>query len=83
MGFKAFDREIGLATDNNVDLNIVLALGIIGVTELEVGATAATPVWVTLSLFALIHVIEMHTHKVDGAPPVAPVIVKDASSAVG
>ena len=82
-GFKAFDREIRLATGNNIDLNIVLALGIIGVTVLEVGATAATPVWVTLSLFALNHVIEMHTHKVDGAPPVAPVIVKDASSVVG
>jgi hypothetical protein len=82
-GFKAFDREIRLATDNNVDLKIVLALGIIGVTVLEVGAAAATPVWVTLSLFALNHVLEMHTHKVEGASAVAPVIVKDASNAVG
>jgi hypothetical protein len=32
---------------------------------------------------AIVDGIEMHTHKVDGAPPVAPVIVKDASSAVG
>jgi hypothetical protein len=82
-GFKAFDREIRLATGNNVDLKIVLALGIIGVTVLEVGATAATPVWVTLSLFALNHVIEMHTSKAAGAPVIAPVIVKDASITVG
>jgi hypothetical protein len=82
-GFKAFDREIRLATDNNVDLKIVLALGIIGVTVLEVGASAATPVWVTLSLFALNHVLELHTHKIDDSPAAAAVIVKQASSAVG
>jgi Heavy metal associated domain 2 len=82
-GFKAFDREIRLATDNNVDLKIVLALGIIGVTVLEVGAAAATPVWVTLSLFALNHVIEMHTPQAEGAPAGAPVVVKNAVNVVG
>ena len=75
--FKAADREIRLATGNNVDLKIVLALSIIGVTVLEVGATAATPVWVTLTLFALNHVIEMHTPQTE-APAVTPVIVKGA-----
>jgi CBS domain-containing protein len=80
--FKTVDREIRLATDNNVDLKIVLALGIIGVTVLEVGAAAATPVWVTLSLFALNHVIEMHTPQAQAAPAVTPVIVKGASGAL-
>ena len=74
--FKKADREIRLATDNNVDLKILLAAGIIGVTVLEVGAAAATPVWVTLSLFALNHIVEMHTRQDDGGPVAAPVIVK-------
>jgi hypothetical protein len=80
--FKTVDREIRLATDNNVDLKIVLALGILGVAVLEVGAAAATPVWVTLSLFALNHVIEMHTPQAQAAPAVTPVIVKGASGAL-
>jgi hypothetical protein len=74
--FKQFDREIRTATDNNVDLKIVLAGGIIGVTLLEVGMAAATPVWVTLTLFALNHVIEMHARHDNGGPATAPVIVK-------
>ena len=41
-----------------LDLKIVLAVGIAGFTIFEVGATAATPVWVTLSVFALNHMIQ-------------------------
>jgi hypothetical protein len=74
--FKHCDREIRVATDNNVDLKIALAVGIIGFTVLEVGTAAATPVWVTLTLFALNHVIEMHAPHANGGPAVAPVIVK-------
>ncbi len=73
--FKTADREIRRATDNNVDLKILLAAGIITITVLEVAA-AATPVWVTLTLFALNHVIEMHSRHDDGGPAVAPVVVK-------
>ena len=74
--FRMTDQEIRRATDNNVDLKIVLAAGVIAFTVFEVGAAAATPVWVTLSLFALNHVIEMHaTHDEEG-PVAAPVIVK-------
>jgi len=57
---KKCDREIKVATGNAVDLKIVFALGIIGLTVLEVGATAATPVWVTLAIFTVNHFIEMH-----------------------
>jgi hypothetical protein len=74
--FKKADREIRLATDINVDLKIVLAAGLIGFTVLEVGAAAATPVWVTLTLFALNHAIEMHAPHAHGGPATAPVIVK-------
>lgn len=57
---RKVDREVKLATNNTVDLKIVLALAIIGLTVTEVGATAATPVWVTLAVFTINHFIEMH-----------------------
>ena len=59
---KDLDHNIKSATGNNVDLKILLAGGIILVTVFEIGASAATPVWVTLSLFAMNHFIEMHHH---------------------
>jgi hypothetical protein len=59
-----------------VDLKILLAAGIIGFTIFEVGTAAATPVWVTLTLFSLNHVIEMHAVHDNGGPATAPVIVK-------
>src|SRR5262249_25748592 len=74
--FEKRDREIRTATDNYVDLKIALAVGIIGFTVLEVGTAAATPVWVTLTLFALNHVIEMHAPHANGGPAAAPVLVK-------
>jgi hypothetical protein len=72
---KMLDREIKVATSNTIDLKIVLAFGIIGITVLEVGATAATPVWVTLSIFMLNHFIEMHPHGLHGNANLAPVKV--------
>ena len=55
---KHFDEQVKIATGNVVDLKIVLALGIAGFTIFEVGASAATPVWVTISIFALNHMIQ-------------------------
>ncbi len=40
-------------------------VGVVGFTVFEVGATAATPVWVTLSLFGLNHFIEMQTEHME------------------
>ena len=57
---KKVDREIKLATNNTIDLKILFAAGIIAFTVFEVGATAATPVWVTLAIFTVNHFIEMH-----------------------
>jgi len=56
--FRDFDQQIKIASGNVVDLKIVLAAGIAGFTIFEVGASAATPVWVTLSIFALNHMIQ-------------------------
>jgi hypothetical protein len=57
---KMLDREVKRATNNNIDLKIVFAVGIIGLTVFEVGATAATPVWVTLAIFTVNHFIQLH-----------------------
>jgi Heavy metal associated domain 2 len=58
---KTMDRELKLATGNNIDLKIVLAVGLAAYTFLEIGGTAATPMWVTLALFSLNHFVELHT----------------------
>lgn len=72
---QRFDREIKLRTHNAVDLKIGLAGAIIGLTLLELGATAATPVWLTLGVFTLNHFVELQQHnaleeKVDRKAPV-------------
>ena len=74
--FKSVDREIKVATNNTIDLKIVFAAAIIGFTVIEVGATAATPVWVTLAIFGLNHIIEMHTPHANPNPTRAPVVVE-------
>ena len=58
---KRADREVKLASGNMLDLKMVFAIGVVGFTIFEVGATAATPVWVTLALFGMNHFIEMQT----------------------
>lgn len=75
---KRLDREIKLATNNTIDLKIVFAIGIIGLTVFEVGPTAATPVWVTLAIFTVNHFIEMQPHRgaqAAASPGFAPVVV--------
>jgi hypothetical protein len=57
---KTVDHEVKRMTNNNIDLKMVFAVGIIGLTVFEIGATAATPVWVTLSIFMVNHFIELH-----------------------
>jgi hypothetical protein len=79
---KKLDREVKLATNNNLDLKIVFAVGIICLTVFEVGATAATPVWVTLAIFTVNHFIQMHEHEhfnANAAPKMAPINVKSAA----
>jgi Heavy metal associated domain 2 len=79
---KKIDHEIKVATNNNLDLKIVFAVGIICLTVFEVGATAATPVWVTLAIFTVNHFIQMHEqqhlHGAEAGPRMAPINVKTA-----
>jgi len=58
--FKEVDRQLKLVSGNVLDLKIVLALGLAVVTFSYVGAEAATPMWITLVLFALNHFMETH-----------------------
>jgi hypothetical protein len=58
---KQLDQQIKTGSSNTIDLKIVLAVGIAGFTIFEVGATAATPVWVTLAMFGLNHLIEANS----------------------
>jgi cation transport ATPase len=64
---KAVDRSIKRASGNNLDLKILIPLGLAGLTFLEIGAAAATPMWVTLVLFSINHFVEMKAHDMDDA----------------
>jgi hypothetical protein len=55
-----------MATGNLMDLKMVLCVGLVGFMIFEVGAAAATPVWVTLTLFGLNHFIEMQSELAEG-----------------
>jgi hypothetical protein len=64
---KHWDREIKTASGNLVDLKMVLCIGLVGFMIFEVGASAATPVWVTLTLFGLNHFIDMQSELAESA----------------
>ena len=68
---KGLDNQIKLATDNNIDLKIVIAAGLTAYTFLEIGAHAATPMWVTLGIFSLNHFAELQVanHRQPAAAP--------------
>jgi hypothetical protein len=58
--FRDLDRQIKVSSGNAIDLKIVLAAGLTAFTILEIGAHAATPMWVTLAIFGLNHFAELH-----------------------
>jgi len=64
---RHWDKEIKFASGNMVDLKMVMCVGLVGFMIFEVGAAAATPVWVTLTLFGLNHFIEMQSELAEGA----------------
>jgi hypothetical protein len=62
---KSLDRQIKRSTNNNIDLKILAPVGLAAFTFLEIGAAAATPMWVTLVIFSLNHFVELHAHDAD------------------
>lgn len=71
---KKVDYQIKAMTGNTIDLKIVLVGGLAVATFVEIGAEAATPMWVTLALFAVNHFVEMkHETRSQAAPaPMLP-----------
>ena len=66
---KELDRQIKLSTNNNVDLKILVPIALAAFTFLEIGAAAATPMWVTLAIFSMNHFVELHAHDADKPGP--------------
>jgi hypothetical protein len=66
---KDLDRHVKRATNNNIDLKILVPFGLAAFTFLEIGAAAATPMWITLVIFSLNHFVELHAHDADEAGP--------------
>jgi hypothetical protein len=60
---KKLDSGVKSMTGNAVDLKVLVPLGLAAVTFVEIGATAATPVWVTIGLFSLNHFVELQAHQ--------------------
>jgi hypothetical protein len=58
--FKQVDHDIRMATDNEVDLKFILPLGmaILGVVTLRY--SSATPLWLTLLIFAFNSFLGLH-----------------------
>jgi hypothetical protein len=72
--FARLDAGIKRHSDNYVDLKIVLAAIIVGGTMMEVGMAAATPVWLTLAVFSVNHMVQLHQHQLmrQAAPGAVP-----------
>ena len=47
----------------------LVPIALAGFTFLEIGAAAATPMWVTLVIFSLNHFVELHAHDADEPRP--------------
>jgi len=62
---KGLDQQIKRSTNSNIDLKILVPVGLAAFTILEVGVATATPMWVTLLLFSVNHFVELHAHDAD------------------
>jgi hypothetical protein len=58
----ALDRHVKRMTDNAIDLKVLAPAALAVGAFLELGVTAATPVWLTLGLFSFNHFIAIHSH---------------------
>jgi hypothetical protein len=63
--FRSLNHAVRLATDNMVDLQVLLPLGLAAVGFFEIGA-AATPLGVTLGLFSFNSFISLHAARPGG-----------------
>jgi hypothetical protein len=54
------DRALKRATDNTLDLKVVVPLGLAVISFLYVGSDVATPLWVSLGVFSFNSFISLH-----------------------
>lgn len=66
-GFRSLDRAIKRATDNTVDLKVLLPLGLAIYSFVEIGIEAATPLWITLGIFSFNSFVQLHSPRPGGA----------------
>jgi hypothetical protein len=59
--FNGLDQDIREATDNEVDLKVLLPLGAGALGLVALGGKAATPLWVTLLIFAFHSFLTLHS----------------------
>jgi hypothetical protein len=57
---KSLNSAVKRATDNNVDLKVLVPLGLAIYTLLEFDAEASTPLWVTLGIFSFTSFVSLH-----------------------
>src|SRR5581483_6550986 len=57
---KNLNNAVKRATDNNLDLKVLLPLGLAIYSFVEVGAEMSTPMWVTLGIFSFNSFIALH-----------------------
>ena len=61
-GFSKLNQQIKRSTDNFVDLNVLVPLGLAAISFTEVGIDVSTPLWVTLGIFSFNSFVTLHTH---------------------
>ena len=61
----ALNRQIKRSTGNRVDLEFLAPAGLAAITFLEIGAAAATPMWVTLMVFSIGHFVQLRSRDAD------------------
>jgi cation transport ATPase len=57
---KHLDNEVKRATDNALDLKVLVPLGLAAVSFLYVGTDISTPLWVSLGLFSFNSFLSLH-----------------------
>lgn len=66
--FNALDLELKLVSSNTIDLNIALVGSLAVFTLMGIGATAATPMWVTLALYGINHAVRLQSEGLSKLP---------------
>jgi Zn-dependent membrane protease YugP len=59
-GTKQLDVVVKIATDNNVDLKVLIPLGLAVFSFIYLGTDVATPLWISLGIFSFNSFVSLH-----------------------